>query len=37
VFATGYGELISMPERFKEVAVVSKPYAEDMLRAALAA
>ena len=37
VFATGYGETISVPERFKNVHVISKPYAEDALRAALAA
>ncbi len=36
VFATGYGELVTVPERFKDVSIVSKPYAEDMLRAALA-
>jgi CheY-like chemotaxis protein len=35
VFATGYGETISVPERFKGVHVISKPYAEDLLRAAL--
>ncbi len=37
VFATGYGEQIVVPERFKAVHVISKPYAEDALRAALAA
>ena len=37
VFATGYGETIVMPDRFKGVFVVSKPYVEDVLRAALAA
>lgn len=37
VFATGYGEQIVVPERFKNVHVISKPYAEDALRAALAA
>ena len=37
VFATGYGETITVPERFKDVHVISKPYAEDTLRAALAA
>jgi two-component sensor histidine kinase/CheY-like chemotaxis protein len=37
VFATGYGETIVVPERFKSVFVVSKPYVEDVLRAALAA
>ena len=36
VFATGYGETVIVPERFKTVAVISKPYAEDTLRAALA-
>ena len=37
VFATGYGEQIVVPDRFKNVHVISKPYAEDALRAALAA
>lgn len=37
VFATGYGETVTMPERFRDVHVISKPYAEDVLRAALAA
>ena len=37
VFATGYGETVIVPERFKDIHVVSKPYAEDTLRAALAA
>lgn len=37
VFATGYGEQVVVPERFKSVHVISKPYAEDALRAALAA
>ena len=37
VFASGYGETVSVPERFKDVVVVSKPYAEDTLRTALAA
>lgn len=37
VFATGYGETVTVPERFKSVHVISKPYAEDALRAALAA
>ena len=37
VFATGYGEQIVLPKRFKDVHVISKPYAEDALRAALAA
>ena len=36
VFATGYGETVNVPERFKSVHVISKPYAEDTLRAALA-
>lgn len=34
VFATGYGETIVVPNRFKGVRVVAKPYAEDALRAA---
>ena len=37
VFATGYGETVNVPEEFKHVHIVSKPYAEDALRAALAA
>lgn len=37
VFATGYGETISLPERFRDVHVVAKPYVEETLRAALAA
>ena len=37
VFATGYGETVAVPERFKDIRIVSKPYAEDTLRAALAA
>ncbi len=37
VFATGYGETISVPERFRHVHVISKPYVEETLRAALAA
>ncbi len=37
VFATGYGETVVVPERFKHISIVSKPYAEDTLRAALAA
>lgn len=36
VFATGYGEMVSVPERFRDVCIVSKPYVEDSLRAALA-
>ncbi len=35
VFATGYGESVKIPERFKGVPVVSKPYDGDALRAAL--
>ena len=35
VFATGYGETVTVPERFKDIHVISKPYAEDALRAAL--
>ena len=37
VFATGYGETVTVPDRFRGVQVVSKPYLEDVLRAALAA
>ena len=37
VFAKGYGETVVVPERFKDIRIVSKPYAEDALRAALAA
>ena len=37
VFATGYGETVVVPDRFKHIHIVSKPYAEDALRAALAA
>ena len=37
VFATGYGETIVVPDRFRNVFVISKPYVEDVLRAALAA
>ena len=36
VFATGYGESIAMPERFRPVPVVSKPYDGATLRLALA-
>ena len=36
-FATGYGETVVVPERFRHVNVISKPYVEDALRAALAA
>ena len=36
VFATGYGETVNVPDRFKTVQVISKPYTEDALRAALA-
>ena len=35
VFATGYGESVKIPERFKGVPIVSKPYDEQALRAAL--
>ena len=35
VFATGYGETVVVPDRFRDIHVVSKPYAEDALRAAL--
>ena len=35
VFATGYGESIVMPERFRAVPVVSKPYDGAALRVAL--
>ena len=35
VFATGYGESIVMPERFRAVPVVSKPYDGGTLRMAL--
>ena len=37
VFATGYGETVVVPERFQNIYVISKPYIEDVLRAALAA
>ena len=37
VFATGYGESIALPERFKAVPVVSKPYDGAALRVALGA
>ncbi len=37
VFATGYGETVVVPERFKHIRILSKPYAEDALRDALAA
>ena len=36
VFATGYGESIAMPERFRTVPVVSKPYDGAALTMALA-
>ncbi len=36
VFATGYGETVSVPERFKDIPVISKPFVADTLRAALA-
>ena len=32
VFATGYGKNIEFPDRFKDVPVVTKPYALDVLR-----
>ena len=35
VFATGYGESIVMPDRFRSVPVVSKPYDSAALRMAL--
>ena len=35
VFATGYGESVIIPDRFKAVPVVSKPYDIDTLRSAL--
>ncbi len=35
VFATGYGESISLPDRFLTVPVVSKPYDDAALRMAL--
>ena len=35
LFATGYGESVKIPERFKGVPVVTKPYDGDTLRAAL--
>ena len=35
VFATGYGESVIIPERFKDITVVSKPYDEIALRSAL--
>ena len=35
VFATGYGETIVVPERFRDVPVVSKPYDGAALRMAL--
>ena len=35
VFATGYGESIVMPDRFRNVPVVSKPYDSAALRMAL--
>lgn len=36
VFATGYGESVVIPERFRSAPVVSKPYVVDTLRSALA-
>ncbi len=35
VFATGYGETVSIPERFGEVTVLAKPYDENGLKRAL--
>lgn len=35
VFATGYGESVIIPDRFKGVPIVSKPYDVEMLRDAL--
>ncbi len=37
VFATGYGESIVLPERFKAVPIVSKPYDTRSLASALRA
>ena len=37
VFATGYGESVIMPERFRSVPIVSKPYDEVALQRALGA
>ncbi|MBM6596561.1 HWE histidine kinase domain-containing protein [Microvirga pudoricolor] len=36
IFATGYGESTKIPERFRQVPVVTKPYDEKALRAAFA-
>ena len=36
VFATGYGESVVIPDRFKAAPVVSKPYDVEALRRALA-
>ena len=36
IFATGYGESIKIPERFRLIPVVTKPYDEKALRAAFA-
>jgi CheY-like chemotaxis protein len=36
IFATGYGESLMIPERFQRVPLVTKPYDEKSLRAALA-
>ena len=35
IFATGYGETVVVPDRFKGVPVVAKPYDEQALRTAL--
>ena len=35
VFATGYGESVILPDRFRAVPVVSKPYDNAALRMAL--
>jgi light-regulated signal transduction histidine kinase (bacteriophytochrome)/CheY-like chemotaxis protein len=37
VFATGYGEASAFPERFRQAAVVKKPYTQADIRAALLA
>ncbi len=36
VFATGHGEAVAVPERFRHIPILSKPYTEDALRDALA-
>ncbi|MBO1073161.1 HWE histidine kinase domain-containing protein [Roseomonas marmotae] len=35
VFATGYGEASAFPERFRDAAVIKKPYTQNDIRAAL--